>query len=140
MNLQNKSKIVMDWLMQCPQIRDLFFGFTQAESGNRMFVPIPDERCIKEFLDESAVKSYELALIAYQTFSDVPNSDENTEIQFDLEKIMNWVEEQNEAENFPDLPNVEEVKCLENMPNLSGVDEQCAKYMFTIQIIYMERK
>lgn len=139
MNLLNKSKIVMDWLMQCPEIKDLFFGFSQAESGNNEIVPIPNENWIKKYIDGSGVKSYELAFIAYQTFSDVPNSDENTEIQFDLEKIMNWVEEQNENENFPGLPNVEEVKCLENMPNLSGVNEQCAKYMFTIQIIYMER-
>lgn len=139
MNLLNKSKIVMDWLMQCPEIKDLYFAFSQAESGNNEILPIADENWIKKYIDDSGMKSYELAFIAYQTFSDVPNSDENAEIQFDLEKIMNWVEEQNEAENFPDLPNVEEVKCMENMPNLSGVNEQCAKYMFTIQIIYMER-
>lgn len=136
MTLVNKSQIVMEWLMGCSEIKDLFFGFSKAENGKAMIIPTPDENWVTQYIDGSGEKVYELVFIAYQNFSDVPNSLENTNIQYDLEKIMNWVEEQNDKGNFPAIENVQEVRCLENMPNLSGVSEQCAKYMFTIQIKY----
>lgn len=135
MNLNNN---IIEWLLLCPAIRDVFFAFSRAEVDGTTIVPIASDEWLTHYLDGTGEKLYTMALIQYRELSDVPNSAENAEIQYDIEKIMNWIEEQNEKENFPDFGGdcIEEISVLENMPEISGIDSTRAKYIFSVQIKY----
>lgn len=133
----------MDWLMTCPEINNLFSVLLNVNSGNIAVVPIASDTLLTEYTDGSGLKLYDFALVLLRSINDAANAEVNTNIQYDIEKIMLWVEEQDGKENYPALGeanNVYEVCCVENVPDIANIDEQCVKYMFSIQIKYLKQK
>ena len=71
--------------------------------------------------------------------------DLNLETMNFAQAFMDWLDEQNDKREYPDLGEnctVEKIENLQNMPNLSGVnyEEGLARYMIQARIIYTERK
>lgn len=133
----------MDWLMTCPEVNNFSFSFSNADSSNTVVIPMVKDILLMEYTDGSELKLYDFALVLLRSISDSANSEENTGIQYDIEKIMLWVEEQDEMENYPDIGEgniVYEVCCVENVPDMAEIDEQYVKYMFSIQIKYLKQK
>ena len=89
------------------------------------------------------LRAYDFSLIQYKPLNTVDvNSDENTDIMFDAEKLMEWIDEQEAKKNYPVFPGcfVTKVENLQNMPSVAGMDDNHTKYLFSCRITYLQRK
>lgn len=139
MTIKDKNTAILNWLFQCEEIKDIFCLVGKAENNNTVFVPDVSEEWTKEFNDGTGEKELTFTLITYKDITTEPNTNDNAVIQFDVEKIMEWIKEQNKIGNYPEFADNEiifDIEVLENMPNVAGVDEKTAKFMFAVKINY----
>jgi len=150
----DKNQAMIDYLNNCPSIRDnpLFFNFINAKEDNKQLITVANDKALnKPFIDGSVLKRYTLTIIdyksiAYQAIPKLPGyTDENVEEMFDVQQIMDWVNAQDKAKNFPDFGKdcvVESIETVTDNPNLNGVDSSIspaqAKYSFSIQVKYLD--
>lgn len=151
----DKNQAVIDFLLQCPQIKEnpLFFNFAEAEDNNKQIVTVANDKSVsKEFIDGSVQRLYTFTIIDYRsvTYQAIVKmagyANENVEEMFDIQKMIEWVSEQAKVRNYPDFGE----KCIINnmwavtdTPNLNGVDTSAqpplAKYSVSVQIEYLDR-
>lgn len=160
--MASKEEAILNFLFNCPQIHDnpLFFNFINAKPDYKQFVTIGNEsRVHKPFINGSVMKRYTFTLIDFRsatyqpipkmivtTTTDIPEiPNENVEELIDVQGIIDWVEQQADNRNFPNLGAkcvVDSMKVLTDNPVLNGVDTQVkpalAKYSFTIQLDYID--
>lgn len=153
--MADKSQAVIDYLGNCPQISSnpLFFNFSEAKDNNKQLVIVPVDRIInRPYIDGSVLKRftftiYDYRSITYQALAKVqgyPN--ENVEELLDVQGIIDWIDEQNDAGNFPDFGTdciIDSISVSTNTPALSAVDVSLtpalAKYSITIMVDYLDR-
>lgn len=151
----DKNKIIVDYLMECPQIKEnpLFFNFAEAKDNNKQFVTVANDKALdREFLDGSILKRYTFTIIDYRsiiyqaivTQPGYPN--ENMEEMVDIQGIIDWITEQERVRNYPDFGNdykIEEMRAVTDNPNLNGLDTSVspalAKYSISIQVDYLDK-
>ena len=154
MAVVDKNQAVIDFLIQCPTIADnpLFFNFLNAKDDNKqIIVQANDVNLDRKYIDGSVMKRYIFTLIdfrsvAYQPIPKVPGYvSENVEELFDVQGIMDWVNEQAELQNYPNFGTdclIDDMRTTSDNPNLNGVDTQItpalAKYSISIQIDYID--
>jgi len=141
--LANKHDAMFTYMQGCPQISDLFFNFSTSENGNTVIATTSNEFEVESYIDKSALKWYDFAVIQFRPLSIDPNDDTNADILFDVEQVMEWVEAQEDAENYPDFGDkcdVQEISVLQDVPTVAGQDQTGAKYMFSCRVEYLERK
>lgn len=150
----DKNQAMIDYLITCPSIQNnpLFFNFITAKEDNKQFLTIANDKILdKQFVDGSVMKRYTMTLVdfksvIYQAIVKQPGySNENVEDMFNVQEIMDWVNEQNKLKNFPDFGNnckVESIQTATDNPNLNGIDSNTspatAKYSFSIQVQYLD--
>lgn len=152
----DKNKAVIDFLIQCPAIQNspLYFNFTQAEDDNKQFVTTSNDKNMnKRFIDGSVQKRYTFTIIdyrsvAYQAIVKDPEfmgANENVEELLDVQSIMDWINEQADAHNYPDFGEdcmIDDMRTLTENPNTNGVDTSLtpalAKYSISVQIDYID--
>lgn len=150
----DKNQAVIDFLITCPAIRDnpLFFNYITAKDNNKQIVTLGNDKGVQRtYIDGSVLKQYNFTLMNYTAVS--PNAvvkvagypSENVEDEFDIQGIVDWIEEQAEARNFPDFgPNclIDEMYTTSSNPVLNGIDATVtpalAKYSITIRIEYLD--
>lgn len=139
MTITDKNTAIMNWLYGCNELQDIFYLVGKAENGGTTIVPNSSEEWTKQFSDGTGEKELTFTLVMYKPVSSEPNSNENARTQYDVEKAMEWIREQNEVENFPQFADNEaifEIEVLENQPNMAGQDKDTAKFMFAVKINY----
>lgn len=154
MNYMDKNQAMIDYLIQCPAIRDnpLFFNFINAKEDNKQFITVANDKVInRQFVDGSVLKRYTMTLIDFKSIiyqsivkeTGYPN--ENVEDMFDVQEIMDWVNEQNKLQLFPDFGAdcvIQSIQTVTDNPNLNGIDTSTtpatAKYSFSIQVEYLD--
>ena len=64
----------------------------------------------------------------------------------DIQGIIDWITEQNDAQNYPDFGDkcsIEEMRVLTDNPNLDGIDTSTkpslARYSMSIRIDYLDK-
>ena len=150
----DKNQAVIDFLLDCPQIRDnrLFFNFINGEDNDKQFITIANDKAVnRPYVDGSVLKRYTFTIVdfrsvAYQAVVNVPGyTNENVEEMLDVQGIMDWIEEQAENNNYPNFGEgciIDSMKTLSDNPNLNGVDTNVkpalAKYSMSIQIDYLD--
>ena len=151
----DKNQAVIDYLITCPQIRDnpLYFNFLNAKDGNKQLISSGNDKSMsKPFIDGSVMKRYTFTIIDYRSVAyqaivkEAGYVNENVEEALDVQGIMDWIEEQNDARNFPNFGEeceVDEIRTLTDNPNLNGIDTSVtpalAKYSMSIQIDYLDK-
>ena len=161
--MADKSKSIIEYLQTCPYLQDtkLFFNFAEATDDIKQLVTVATSSDTnRKYIDGSQDKTYSITLIDYRSVAyqalvnaspqntsdidDYPN--ENVEEFVDVQAVMEWIDTQNDAENFPDFGDncvVEEIKTTTDIPNLNGVDSSIqptlAKYSITIQVKYLDK-
>ena len=154
MAVVDKNQAVIDFLIQCPTIASnpLFFNFLNAKDDNKQIVTQENEKLInRRFIDGSVMKRYTFTIIDFRSvaYQPVPKSagytSENVEELFDVQSIMDWVNDQAELRNFPNFGTdcvIDAMSTTAENPNLNGVDTQVtpalAKYSMSIQIDYID--
>ncbi|MBQ2968670.1 MAG: hypothetical protein IJE10_11205 [Clostridia bacterium] len=143
--MQNdKSEKLMDWLLTCPYIKDLFFIFGDPKNGDTVLYPETgyndewDEGM--PYIDGSGDKIYTFTIIQFVPYTENPNSKENVEHYQGVQRVASWIDEQGEKGNYPEFPGGSVINKMEVLPfengGLAGMDENGAKFMFSIRINY----
>lgn len=151
----DKNKAIIEYLFQCPTLANspLFFNFAEAEDNNKQILTTANDKAIqKPFIDGTVLKKFTFTIIdyrsvIYQALVNVPGfSNENVEELIDVQSLIDWIDEQNDALNFPNFGEscvVEEIQALTDTPNLNGVDTSTspslAKYSVSIQVQYLDK-
>lgn len=154
-----KEQAVINFLMTCPSVANnpLFFNFIKAKENNKQIITLANEKSLNTpYIDGSVLKRYTFTVVdfksvAYNALITITEgtteerTNESVEEYLDVQGIIDWVDEQAEARNFPDFGadcDVQEMRVLTDNPNLNGVDTgtkpALAKYSFSIQIDYLD--
>lgn len=139
--MENKHKIVLEWLSTYPELEQyLFFNATREELNNTSMNTVVSDTWETRYIRDKGIKNYDFAITMMKYYDDGTNEN-NTEELFDVQKFMIWIEEQNKIKNFPIFEEGEviSVENLQNIPNLAGIseDEILVKYIFQIRLKYI---
>lgn len=136
--MDNKHKAVLDYLSTYPELSSLYFNTVEEAEGHTSLNTIVSDTWAKKYL-RGGIKNYDFAMVLMRPY-DTGTSENNVDEMFDIQKFMNWIDEQNKIKNFPIFEDgkVLSIQNLQNEPNLAGVNEagDLAKYMFQIRIEY----
>ena len=151
----DKNQAVIDYLITCPQIQanPLYFNFLNAKDGNKQLISSGNDKSMnRTYVDGSVLRRFTFTIIDYRSIAyqaivkQAGYVNENVEEALDVQGIMDWIEEQNDARNFPDFGSdceIDEIRTLTDNPNLNGVDTSVtpalAKYSMSIQIDYLDK-
>jgi hypothetical protein len=154
MAVTDKNQAVIDFLLQCPQIKNnkLFFNYINGKDNDKQIITVSNDRSIQRpYIDGSVLRRYTFTLIDFRSITDqaivkssgFPN--ENVEELFDVQAILNWINDQAESRNYPDFGEsciVDDMKTSSDTPRLNGVDSgvkpALAKYSISIFIDYID--
>ena len=137
---------VWAWLLTCPHIRDLYFNYQAQQAGATVLTPLTAHRdtVVTEYTSQVSERQYDFALIRFAALSDAPNSSENMAILVDAEQLARWVEAQEAAKNYPELPaGCTPISVSAIAPGKSyfaARSEADAKYQFQFALRYLYRK
>ena len=150
----DKNQAVINFLLQCPTIANnpTFFNFLNAKDNDKQIITQANDTSLnRNYVDGSILKRFTFSIIdfrsvAYQPLPKVAGyTSENVEEMFDVQGIIDWVNAQADAENYPDfgpLCKIDAMKTTSENPNLNGVDTSVtpalAKYSMSIQIDYID--
>ncbi|MDE6357906.1 MAG: hypothetical protein K2L15_04885 [Eubacteriales bacterium] len=144
--MENKHKAVMEYLKEYFKTLEddsklssiLYFNSVQEENNHTSVNTIVSDTWATKYF-RGGIKNYDFAMVLMRPYN-TGTSDDNINEMFDIQKFMDWIDEQNKIKNFPIFEDgqVLSIQNLQNEPNLSGVNEagDLAKYMFQIRIEY----
>lgn len=148
----DKNERVIEYLKRCPEIAQnpLFFNFAERENNNQLFATYADStELIKNYVDGSRELRYTFTIIIYKSvaYNAVIDgmSDENMEEMINIQSIVDWIEEQNDNNVFPDFGEncvIDSIEPLTNKPILNNVEGDMqpalAQYSLGVRIQYMD--
>lgn len=153
----DKNQAVIDFLLQCNTISNnpLFFNFLNAKDNSKQIITQANDTTLnKNYVDGSVMKRYTFTIIDFRSVSYQPIpkpigstalTSENVEELLDVQGIMDWINEQADAENYPNFGSnciIDGMRTTSENPNLNSVDTQVgpalAKYSISIQIDYID--
>lgn len=150
----DKNTAIINYLIQCPAIQDspLYFNFVHGNEDDKQIITTSNEKTIdRPYIDGSILKRFTFTIIDFKSIAyravvkDDIHPDENVEDLLQVQDIIDWIEEQNDEQNFPDFGEdcvIEEIKTTANNPNLNGIDSNVspalAKYSISIQVNYID--
>lgn len=122
----------------------LNYNFSPDSPEGIGFLTNYSDKILKKYVRIGAEKAYGFSILVTKEYS--TNCDDlNLEAMNFVQRIMNWVDDQNQKKHFPDFGDKCEIKRIENlqnMPNLAEVDPEdgVARYMFQCRVIYFEKE
>lgn len=153
--VNDKNQAIIDYLNQCDAVRNtpLFFNFANAKNNDVQIVAEGNDISLNsKFVDGSVLKQYTFNLLVYKAISYDPvvavagYPNENVDDVFEVQAILDWVNAQNDAENFPDFGYdcvVDSIEALTTNPAMNGVNASVnpplATYNITIRITYLDK-
>jgi len=150
----DKNQAIIDFLLQCPDIAnsELYFNFINAEDDNKQIITESNDKFSnRSYIDGSVLKQYTFTLIDFKSITDsalvliqdYPN--ENVVDVSDVQTLINWINEQNKLQNFPDFGEDCEIQSIETTsenPNFEGINTEVtpilAMYSISIKIEYID--
>lgn len=152
--LVDKNQAIIDFLITCPQIRDnpLFFNAINAKDNDKQIITQSNDTALNtKYIDGSVLKKFTFTIIDFRSviYQPLPKvegyTSENVEEMFDVQGIIDWVNDQADLQNYPDFGTdciIDSMITTSDNPNLNGIDTQVtpalAKYSMSIQIQYLD--
>ena len=150
----DKNKAIVTFLLTCPYIKDnpLFYNFGKVSPDNKQIITLANDTSVNiPFIDGSVRKRYTFTILDYKSVADraILNregvSDENLDGAFEAQQVIDWVEEQADARNYPNFGTdcvVDDMVVVTDQPNMNGIDRAVtpalAKYSISIRIDYID--
>lgn len=150
----DKTQAVIEYLLTCPKVKEspLYFNFINASDEDKQFITTANERTLhKPYIDGSVLKRFTFTIIDYRSvaYQEMARyniaANEAVEEYLDVQALIDWIVEQEDAQNYPDFGEdcvVERIGTASENPNLNGVDTSAnpvlAKYSISIQIDYID--
>lgn len=122
----------------------LNFNFSDDSPDSFSLVTNYSDKVLKKYIRVGADKAYGFTIIITKGFSS--NADNvNLEAMNFAQAFMDWIEEQNNTNVYPDFGEkcqIKKIETLQDMPNLAGIDmdEMIARYMIQCRVIYFEKE
>lgn len=151
----DKNRAVIDFLTTCPSIQNspLYFNFISSEDKHKQIITSANDKTVNTpFVDGSVMKRYTFTIVDFRSVAyraivkKEGYDDENVEELYDIQALMDWINEQADIGNYPDFGEdcqIDSMKTLSENPNLNGVDSSTtpplAKYSISIQIEYLDK-
>lgn len=153
----DKNQAVIDYLLQCDKIKNspLYFNLIDAKDNTIQILTRAEDKAMgTSFIDGSVQKRYTFTLITFRSISNLeivkpvgtnefPN--ENVEELKDVQSLIDWVQAQEEAENYPDFGDechIDSIDTLTETPRFDGIDADSnppiAMYSIVIVIDYVD--
>lgn len=130
-----------DWFSGCASIARLFFNFSGTADGDTVIATAGDT-LLQSYISGSQRRRYAFELIRYLPATFCENDPGNVSMMEDVDSIVRWVRAQNEAGNYPELPDgctVESIEALETSTGyVAATDQNTAKYMIPFAIEYFK--
>lgn len=147
----SKQRALTEWLKQCPILNTLWNISAYEQDGANVILPTGTSytRNIEDRLGVDGL--YEADIIplpsvyeeyqinCYRTIVE-NNNDFNTLNYEDVEKVIEWITEQDEKQNFPQInKQMVAVECFPFIPQIRGVDPDTGLvcYYITLRITYV---
>lgn len=155
----DKTVAIFEYLRTCPLLTNLWSIASPAEIGARVVIPFgaSAKYQYQEFFDNlgnyccekvpypSLYEEYQIN--CYDFYDTNDNSSPNVNINAlnfeDIRKVCDWIEEQDERANYPDIgENIVSIECQPILPRVRYVDsqERIIGYYITIRIRYVNWK
>ena len=150
----DKNKAVIDYLLDCSDIQDrpLYFNLINAEDDSiQMLTTVEDKTLSTAYIDGSISKRYTFTIVIFKSISDnelVKSSgisNENVDELDDIQKLIDWIQEQNDLQNYPDFGEncyIDKIDTTTDAPRFDGIDTESnppiAMYSISIIIEYLD--
>lgn len=150
----NKHQAVVDYIITCPTILNspLYFNFINAKNDtNQFFTNSTDSYTNRSYVDGSVEKIYTFTILTFKSAADTAvvkmsgYENENLSDMSDVQNLIEWIREQNEARNFPNFGEdciIDSIETTTEEPKFDGIDDQVspplAVYSTSIQIKYID--
>lgn len=150
----SKEQAIIDYLIQCPKIKDtpLFFNLINAKDKTKQFITTANEKNLhRPYIDGSVLKQYTFTIIDFEsvTYNAIVKSagysNENVDDYLQVQELIDWITQQNKNRNFPDFGEdcqIDVIRALTDNPRLDGIDASVkpalAKYSVSVQIDYLD--
>lgn len=150
----DKNQAIIDFLLDCPQLmyNSVFFNAINAKDNDKQIITQSNDASLNsKYIDGSVLRRYTFTLIDFRSvlYQPLPKIEgyvsENVEELFDVQSIMDWVNEQADLQNYPDFGEdciIDSMRTTSDNPNLNGIDTNVtpalAKYSMSIQIDYLD--
>lgn len=149
----DKNKAVLDFIATYDGLEKspIFVNFMRANDDDVQFLTDSNDKALnKKFVDGSVMKRYTFSLMITKSVTDMAIAkdiltNENIDDIADLQKFMDWVNEQGELYNFPNFGadcEIEEMHTVAENPDLTGINTEVtpalALYSIEIRIDYID--
>lgn len=138
--MTDKNAAMLEYLRQYDGLQSfLYFNVVESDVGKVALQTVYGEAWEKKFVRGHGIKHWDFALVRIAP-ADTGTSNTNANETQEMQKFMDWIDEQNKAQNFPkfDGCKVLSIENLQNMPNFAGIntDEGTARYMVQCRVRY----
>ena len=148
----SKQTAIIEWLKQCPQLNSLWNISAYEQDGANVIIPTSTS-ARREINDELDVTGYyecdikplpsvyeEYQINCYRVLAE-NNNEFNTLNYEDVEKVIEWITEQDEKQTFPIIEGktIVAVECFPFIPQIRGIDPDTGLicYYITLRITYI---
>lgn len=145
----DKNKAIIDYLIQCPQILNspLYFNFINAENDTAQIITTAEDISVRRtYIDGSRPRRFTFNILLFKTIADIAivkaagYDNENVDDMSDVQDLIDWINEQSEAHNYPDFGEdciVDDIQTTTATPRLDGVNTEITPplAMYTVSII-----
>lgn len=138
----NKHEAMFNYISQYKAF-PLTFNYSEEANGNTSLITVYSDSEIKRYLSGSQ-KEYIFAIKQtkpYHAGAAVPSG--NTQAMYDVQRFMDWIDEQQQLRNYPDFGEdckVQSIENLQNMPAIAETDHHNVQYMFQCRVVYYEQR
>lgn len=155
----DKYAALFEYFRKCPYLKNLMSIASESEQGNTVILPQGSSPAVQyqeqfnvnggyECIIEPYPSVYEDFQVNCYEWYDVkdtnpPKFNENVLTYQDVCGVCDWIEAQNEAENFPEIgEKIVSIECNPFVPQIRYVDPDTntVGYFITVRIRYVNRK
>jgi hypothetical protein len=154
----SKYSELFDYFRQCPQLSNLWSIAAVEERGVKVILPQGASPAVQYQERTDALGNYECVIEPYPSVyedfqincyewydtrdNNPPRFNENVLTLEEVQNICDWVKEQNEIGNFPQIgENIVSIECNPFVPQIRYVNqqEQTVGYFITVRVRYVNR-
>ena len=154
----NKYAKVFEYFRQCPELADLWSIAATEDIGKRVILPQGASPAVQyqEFIDNAG--GYNCEIVPYPSVYEdfqincyewydvkdgsAPEHNENVLSLESVQSICDWVKEQNDTKNFPDIgERIVSIECNPFVPQIRYIntEENTVGYFITVRLRYVNR-
>jgi hypothetical protein len=144
----NIHEAMMAFFIQYAPEAEWYYNLNKAETGTINVIPMSGEQWMEQWIDGSGIGYLDFTINIFKTLAGIPVTDDgaggllpiqNAEDMMSVQAFMDWIDEQERLENYPNLGDkytVQKLETLTNIPNPAMTDGTLIKLSFPARVTY----